>query len=201
MGDFGDPYATLSDLKAYLGMQEEDRYDGPLQQALESVTEETEQYCNRQFNKSTSATARIFPVRVTQFVMIDDFWTTTGLVIEVADTATGTYRTLTSGQYELHPFNGVVDGQPGWPYWKIVITAGGSLVRDGRVRVTAQWGWTAVPAPVRQACLIMAAATFQIKDSPFGVAGSDQWGTIRVKDNLMAATKLNRYVVDRVLVA
>jgi hypothetical protein len=46
----------------------------------------------------------------------------------------------------------------------------------------------------------MAGATFQLKDSPFGVAGSDQWGTIRVKDNLMAQNKLSRYVVDRILV-
>lgn len=195
---FGDPYALLDDLKAYLGMQEDLRFDVPLQQALESVSDEIEQHCNRQFNKVTTASAREFRIMYAPFVMVDDFHTITDLVIEEEST-TGSFTTLSSTDYELMPLNGVVDGQPGWPYYKIV-RRNGSFLRGGRLRVTAQWGWTAVPAPVKQACLIMAAATFQIKDAPFGVAGSDQWGSIRVRDNAMAQSKLNRYVVDRVLV-
>lgn len=195
----GDTYATLVDLKAYLGMQEEDRYDGPLQQALESVSDEIEQYCNRQFNKTTSASARDFRIRYGPYVIVDDFHTITDLVIQY-DSGSGSFTTLTTTDYELQPLNGVVDGQPGWPYNKVVRKTGSFVRGLGRLRVTAQWGWTSVPPPVRQSCLIMAAATFQIKDSPFGVAGSDQWGTIRVKDNLMASAKLNRYVVDRILV-
>lgn len=199
----GDPYATLDDLKTYLSMQEDDRFDTSLTQALESVSEEIEQYCNRQFNKVTVASARIFEVDNFRHVIVDDFWTTTDLAIEYDAGHTGSYVTLSATDYELYPLNGVVDGQPGWPYNKIAPVPTGSAfspLRGGRLRVTAQWGWTAVPAPVKQACLIMAGATFQIKDAPFGVAGSDQWGSIRVKDNQMAATKLNRYVVSRILV-
>jgi hypothetical protein len=197
----GDTYAVLADLKAYLGMQEDTRFDTSLTQALESVSDEIEQHCNRQFNKVTSATAREFRVMYTPFVIVDDFHTVTGLVIE-ADNLDGVFTALTATDYELQPLNGVVDGQPGWPYNKIVIrpTAVNRVTRGGRLRVTAQWGWTAVPAPVKQACLIMAAATFQIKDAPFGVAGSDQWGSIRVKDNLMAQNKLSRFVVSKILV-
>lgn len=197
----GDSYATLSDLKTYLSMQEDDRFDTSLTQALSSVSDEIEQHCNRQFNKVTVASSRIFEVDNNRQAVIDDFWTVTSLVVE-ADPGTGAYTTLASTDYELHPLNGVVSGQPGWPYNKIVPVSAGTWrpARGGRLRVTAQWGWDAVPAPVKQACLIMAGATFQIKDAPFGVAGSDQWGSIRVKDNLMAQNKLNRYVVDRILV-
>lgn len=195
----GDPYALLDDLKAYLGMQEDSRFDVPLQQALESVSDEIEQHCNRQFNKILTASARDFRIMYSPFVIVDDFHTITDLVIAEESAAGGSFTTISSSDYELQPLNGVVDGQPGWPYFKIV-RRNGSFLRGGRLRVTAQWGWTAVPAPVKQACLIMAAATFQIKDAPFGVAGSDQWGSIRVRDNQMAQSKLNRYVVDRVLV-
>ncbi len=197
----GDPYATLADLKIYLGMQEDDRYDTSLSQALESVSEEIEQYCNRQFNKVTVASTRIFEVDNFRQVTIDDFWTVTDLVIEL-DPGTGAYTTVSSTAYELQPLNGVVSGQPGWPYNKILPSRSGpmALARGARLRVTAQWGWNAIPAAVKQACLIMAGATFQIKDAPFGVAGSDQWGSIRVRDNQMAQTKLNRFVVDRILV-
>lgn len=197
----GDPYATLDELKAYLSMQEDSRFDVPLQQALESVGEEIEQYCNRQFNKVTVASARVFIVDNSRHVIVADFWTISGLVIEYAP-AGGSYTTVSASSYELHPLDGVVDGQPGWPYNKIVPTVNGSWIpaRGGRLRVTAQWGWNAVPAPVKQACLIMAGATFQIKDAPFGVAGSDQWGSIRVKDNMMAQNKLSRFVSSRILV-
>lgn len=199
----GDPYATLSDLKTYLSMQEDDRFDASLQQALESVSDEIEQHCNRQFNKVTVASTRIFEVDNHRQVVIDDFWTITDLVIQYDQGNTGSYTVLSSTDFELHPLNGVVSGQPGWPYNKIVPAGTSSSfvpARSGRLRVTAQWGWASVPSPVKQACLIMAGATFQIKDAPFGVAGSDQWGSIRVKDNAMAQNKLNRYVVDRILV-
>lgn len=202
MGAIGDPYADLDDLRVYLSMQEDDRFNSSLTQALESVSEEIEQFCNRQFNKATAATAREFPILNSTYVIVDDFYTTAGLVIESTGD-TGAYDTVwTAADYELHPLNGVVSGQSGWPYNKIKMRAGGSarLRRGGRMRATAPWGWNAVPAPVKQSCLIMAGATFQLKDSPFGVAGSDQWGTIRVKDNLMAQNKLSRYVVDRILV-
>jgi hypothetical protein len=196
VGDLGDPYANVDDLRAYLSMQEDDRFNDLLEQALDSVSREIEQYCNRQFNKTAAATPRIFRVLAPPFVIVDDFHTTAGLVIE---SGTGFGTVWGASDYELQPLNGVVNGQPGWPYNKIVPLTY-PLVRGDRIRVTVPWGWDAVPAPVKQSSLIMAGATFQIKDAPFGVAGSDQWGSIRVKDNAMAQTKLNRYVVDRILV-
>lgn len=202
MGDIGEPYATVDDLKNYLSMQEDDRFDLSLEQALASVSEEIEQHCNRQFNKQTGATPREYEVDNFRQVVIDDLWTVTSLVVTSSTTGSAYDAVWSPTDYELHPLNGIVSGQPGWPYNKIVPRSTGSrrLVRGSRIQVTAQWGWNAVPAPVKQACLIMAGATFQIKDAPFGVAGSDQWGSIRVKDNAMATNKLNRYVVDRILV-
>lgn len=193
----GDPYIELVDMKAYLGMQEDARYDDQLTDAALSISSEINGYCNRQFQKQDSATARIFIADATGFVKIDDFWTTTGLVIESGLT----YGTVwTAADYDLYPLNGIVDAVPGWPYWKIKAAGGLLFTRGQKIRVTAQWGWTAVPAPVTQAAKIMASATFQIKDAPFGVAGSDQWGSIRVKDNQMAQTKLKRFVLDPILV-
>jgi hypothetical protein len=48
------------------------------------------------------------------------------------------------------------------------------------VRVTARWGWPAVPAQVAEATLRTAARAYRRKDSPDGVAGSSDWGLIRV---------------------
>ena len=65
--------------------------------------------------------------------------------------------------------------------------------------MTAKWGWEAVPEAVRQATVIIAAETFQLKDAPFGTAGMDQFGNIyHVRDNRIAAGKLARYCRRRI---
>lgn len=199
MGAIGDPYLTTDELKRYLSMQDDSRFDADLLDAIKSVSEEIEQTCNRQFNRAETATAREFVADSAGWVEVDDFWDTAGLVIQ---TGTGYTVTWSAGDYDLRPLNGVVDGMPGWPYWKIKVSATGSraFVRGQKIQVTAKWGWTAVPDAVKQAAKIKAGSTFQIKDAPFGVAGSDQWGTIRVRENQMAENKLNRYVKDRILV-
>jgi hypothetical protein len=61
------------------------------------------------------------------------------------------------------------------------------------VQITALWGWSAVPDPVKQATLIIAAEQWKLKDAPFGVAGFGEFGPIRVRDNPMAASLLARY--------
>ncbi|MEU6674761.1 hypothetical protein [Streptomyces sp. NPDC046925] len=199
----GDPYATVAELKVRLpNLDEVATYDDALADVLDSVSREIEQHCGRQFNKDATATTReygpdeIYRLRegpsVTQWVRVDDFYDTADLVIESDGTA------WMSDAYVLRPRNGVVDGMPGWPFCEVYAAGGAAF--GSTVSVTAKWGWADVPAPVKQACLIMAAETFQIKDAPFGVAGMDQFGAIRVRENRMAMAKLSRYCRDPIRV-
>lgn len=203
----GDSYATLPQLKAYMqGSIDSDvtMYDDVLTDALSSVSREIETHCNRQFNNASSATARaygpenIFTISDTSGVLhwlaVDDFCDTAGLIVLSGGT------TWTLSDHKLYPRNGIVSGQTGWPYWEIHAASTLRFDASGDTTVTAKWGWAAVPTPVKQACLILAAETFQIKDAPFGVAGLDQFGVIRVRDNRMAAAKLAPYVRDPILV-
>lgn len=203
----GDPYVELATLKDYLAIPETKiEMDDVLQDTILSSSAEIERHCNRQFNAATSVSARKFaPNRYGTIVRVDDFYTDEGLVVEYDASGSGDWVEIAEGDYDLFPFNGVVDGQPGWPYYEIRLANCRVPVRGSRqairpsVRVTAKWGWTDVPAPVHQACLIMAAETFQMKDAPFGVAGSDQFGNVlRVRDNRIAAGKLARYVRNRI---
>lgn len=201
----GDSYATLAELKAYMfqSIQDTDVYDATLADALASVSREIELHCDRQFNKADVAALRtygpdeVYTLReggsVRHWAAVDDFYDPSDLVIESGGV------TWSASDYVLHPRNGIVSGQPGWPYWEIHAT--GSLRFDpSGLSVTTKWGWASVHAPVKQASLILAAETFQIKDAPFGVAGSDQFGVIRVRDNRMAAAKLAPYQLDPIQV-
>jgi hypothetical protein len=111
---------------------------------------------------------------VGQTLLIDDVGATAGLIVE---TGSSTWTAVTS-TYRMQPDNAIVRGRPitglrmtqaAWPM-------------DGvtQVRVTAKWGWPAVPPRVKQATLLQASRLFERRNSPQGVAGTTEWGAVRV---------------------
>lgn len=204
----GDPYADLGDLKNYLKIQPADtKYDFALTDALNSASSEIERYTGRQFNLAASATPRLYePEADWMTVRTDDFASLTGLVVQTNPDTSGNFTlTLSSSQYEAYPFNGVVDGQPGWPFYRLHAVSGPlfvrlPFVRKASVQVTAQWGWPAVPAPIKQSCMIIAAQTYRLADAPWGVAGMTEFGTaVRIRDIPMVREKLRPFVKYPVL--
>src|SRR6185369_7771439 len=174
-------YATLTELKAYLGTTDTTQ-DAQLQDSLVTASRGIEHYCGRRFYPDQVATARVFVPRNRTLAKVDDFWTFA--------------TTLASTDYELQPFNGVNDGEAGWPYYRISYLKSSWPVwnsRDASVQVTAKWGWATVPGPVKQACVYLAEEAFKLKGSPFGVAGNDQFGPIRMRENPRVKSMLKPY--------
>lgn len=200
----GDSYATLTEIKTRLDIADTTD-DDRLTASLASASREIEAWCGRQFNDAGTASARKYRPTGCHLVTVDDFHTTAGLVVETDTDDDGTFDTTwTSGDYELEPFNGVVSGMSGWPYNQV--RAVESLTfptgrRRATVQVTAQWGWAAVPAPVKEACLMIASETFKAGDAPFGVAGFGEFGPVRIRMNTQAQTLLAPYRLHPVLVA
>lgn len=201
----GASYATLDELKARLGITDTSE-DTMLTGVLTTASRAVDKYCNRQFNIASveQSTARVYypdtPTRVT----VDDIATTTGLVIAIDTGDDGTYETtLTASDYLLHPLNGIVDGETGWPYSDITTIRRywPCPVYRPSIQVTATWGWSAVPAGVKEATLIIAHETARQKEMPGGVGGFAEFGIIRARDNPFAARLLNPYRRDPVMVA
>jgi hypothetical protein len=197
----GDTYAVLDELKEYLDIDRTD-FDARLDDALITASRTIERYCGRQFNDAGSASARVFNPTRRKLSFVDDFHTTTGLVVKTDDNDDGVFEeTWTSADYQLEPLNGVRDGETGWPYWTIRAiedTYDFPVNEKGRatLEVTARWGWASVPAPVKTACLILAAETFKLATVPLGVAGMGEFGFVRLRDNKTAMTKLDPYRRD-----
>lgn len=193
----GDPYATRDDLKRRLRIELLDTQDDArLDTALDAASRDIERFTARQFNQETVASARTYEPLNSCVVRTDDFHTTTGLVVATDPTGDGSFsKVLTPAQFELQPRNGVVDGQPGWPFWRIQTRS--SLFplewETATVQVTAQWGWTAVPAPIAEATLIQAEELFKLADAPFGVAGFGDFGPVRVRPNPKVASLIMGY--------
>lgn len=197
----GGPYATRSALKVRMGIPDSNSSrDEELDQRLRSASSDINSWCHRQFGRAEVATVRTFPVSLSG-VDTHDFWSTQDLAITP-------YLGLTAGTawdvstLALEPTDGIVDQVPGWPYRRICMGGYGShplwMASNWygyTVRVTAKWGWAAVPEPVITSCLMLAVADDKAKDAPFGVAGFGDFA-IRIRANPMVEQKLKAYVLD-----
>lgn len=207
---FQDPYSTRAELKSYLKIDSSiTDYDADLDDVSVSATREINNHCSRQFNRddvitSTGTQTRVYPVRYSWLAEIDDVHTITDLEIDTDPNGDGTFTTSWAAtDYQLEPLNGIRDGNTGWPFFKIRAIAGNVFPMLGYVaslRVTAHFGWTAVPGDVKQAHLMLSAETFKMREAPFGVAGWSEFGAIRVRDVPKVAKLLYPYERSRVKV-
>lgn len=184
----GDPapplYASLSLLKSALGMASTDTTaDDLLQQALSASSRSVEEYCERRFYLDATATVRVYRTKGrvicqrdgSQRLAVDDIGSTSGLVVEVGDGTTWT--AIAAADYETYPDNALARLRA---ITAIVLPDSTTFSTNRRARITARWGWPAIPSQAEQASLLQAARLYRRKDSPQGVAGSPDWGLVRV---------------------
>lgn len=167
-------YIDVDSLKDYLGIDHAEQ-DETAVVVVPAASRAIDVFCDRRFWADTTATVRYFDACSDHRVKVDDFHSTSGLVVAHDSTDDGTYDTTwTASDYELHPINGTRSGLEGWPYMEIRSTGTRTFPMGGyrtRVSVTALWGWTAVPEPVTDACLIWAARLYRRAQSPEGFFG------------------------------
>lgn len=174
-------YATTAQLKARMGITDDDR-DELLDSALAAASRYIDGHCGRRFWLDEEATARtINPLgRVVrdedgERLLVPDIGDLDGLTVEVGRAPSWTDVT---SAVEAQPTDALDDDEPVTSLLKVggYWSTGGGL----RVRVTARWGWPQIPGPVAEATLLQANRLFKRKDSPEGVAGSAEWGVIRL---------------------
>lgn len=183
-------YAAADEVRDYLRANQQNTSvdDFQFDLALDSACREIDAYCGRSFHQEIlsdeSATTRVYRPGSAGTVRVDDFWTTSGLVVATDDNDDGTFETTWAAtDYELEPLNGHRQGLPGWPYWTIRAVNTRTFPcanRRASVQVTAKWGWAAVPDPVKRATLVLTAAALKVRDAPLGIAGMGDFGAVRV---------------------
>jgi hypothetical protein len=176
-------YCTLADLKAALRVQDSID-DSLLELAIESASREIDGYCERVFY-STSATRVYAPTNI-YTVTTDDIISVTTLKSS-SDGVTYDITWQTS-DYQLEPLNNVAGGLLGSPFTRIRATGnylmptfsvGTFYEGEALIQVVGVFGWSAIPAAIRQATVILAMRLFKRLDSPMGVISNDL-GSMRV---------------------
>lgn len=191
----GGDYITVQDLKTRLGISDTVD-DAVLTVAVKAATDGINHHCRRQFHAATEATARKVRATSSGLAITADFHSEQHLVVETDDSGDGVFGTTwDTTDYELEPLDGVIDGVEGFPFWRIRAVGSKSFPLHHRagVRVTALWGWAAVPAGVVSAAYVIAEDVARLKDTAFGVGGYSEYGRIRARENPHAATMLKPF--------
>lgn len=181
-------YCTLAEVKGFVGIPAGDTADDTLLElAVESASRAIDAFTDRRFWVDSAVVARYYTVTADDEALEipDGITTTTGLLVKTDEDGDGVYETTwtLNTDFRLEPVNAAADGLP----WTRIVAVGdrlfprstGSTTDDyyRAVEVTSKGGWTTVPSPVKQACLIQAARLWKRKDAPFGVAGSVDLGS------------------------
>jgi hypothetical protein len=182
-------YATVDELTDFVRIDDA-ADDSVITAALAGASRMIDHACDprpghwRQFGRTDQPDARYFTpsrrgydvhVRDQWVVLVDDIATEVGLVVAADLSGDGSYVEITG--VILLPRSAEGQALP----WTSVLFAGSSmpcppLIAES-VKVTAEWGWPAVPVAIHEACMIQASRLISRRDAPFGVAGSPEVGS------------------------
>jgi hypothetical protein len=201
-------YTSVEELKSRLKITDTND-DFELAAAVAAAADAIQGYTGRHFYQLTET--RTYPPYDLYELPIDDLVSVSSFKTD--QDGDGVFETVwtQNTDYQLaiaeNDFNQMATGVPR-PYTlvKAINASGGGkffpfaypFSHLDRIQITGVWGWPVVPQGVRQAALQTAAEIYKLKDSPFGLAGSSEFGVMRIpRQNPYITKLLNQYISGR----
>jgi hypothetical protein len=164
-------YCTLDEVKAALRLS--DAVDDTLiENSIEGASRRIDGYCGRFFYQVANTQVKFF-ASDTYRLAVPDISTTSGLVVATDNDGDGTYETTWTldTDYLVEPLDAVLQSRP---YRRITAIGGKTfplfyIPQEAGVRVTATWGWPAIPDDVREACVLLSMRQFARYNAALGV--------------------------------
>lgn len=174
---YREPYAPVAELRNRMDI-EDGIDDAKIEQILEAISQAIDHATNRRFSTTASDETRYYTAEMSDlFLCPDDIVSVTNLYTD-ADGDRTYEDTWAATDYDLMPYNASLNNEP---YTYIETTPQGDYsfpsMRKG-VKIVGKFGWSSPPAPIREACLLLAEKLFKRKDLPFGIAGTTDLGTM-----------------------
>ena len=160
--------------------------DSALQDTIDVATRMIDEYCGRVFTQAMGE-ARVFGVEldligsVHPSMQIDD-------VLGMPDESTGTAAKVELANTPVDDWSEQADGwwfgpltpKPNWPLTEFHVKEA-RLWRNRYIRITTDWGWSSIPAPVSRACAQLAARAWQRRLSVMGQLGTGEFGAVFIR--------------------
>jgi len=181
-------YTTLADVRNSLQIQDSID-DAEIEAAILAASRMIDDYCQRFFYQEGSLAfpaTRYYTAVSPWYVETDDIVQRTELACDPDfDQSYAQIWNTTTPPLDVM-YEPVNNPQKGWPYTRVL--AIGSYVFPyffpQTVRISGIFGFSEVPYEVQLACKLQAARLFVRKQSPFGIAGSVELGTVRLNSRL-----------------
>jgi hypothetical protein len=170
-------YCTLAQLKASDVLNfSNTTHDEVLETIIEAVSRLIDNATARQFYSSSET--RYYTATDNYMLEVDDIASTSGITIETDLNGDGVYEyTWSATDYNVGGYNDIAKG---WPISQIETTPQG-LYTFPKLRhstkITAAFGWAAVPKTVTLACIMQSQREYRRFDTILGVSGATAIGT------------------------
>ena len=178
-------YTTLADVRNALQI-EDSIDDNDIQAAILAASRMIDDYCQRSFYQEgtlANPAVKYYTPVSPWYLEIDD-------LIEPVEVRTranqsGPFNTIWNLDTDLmyEPIN---NPERGFPITRLLAVTRYVFPYffPQTVKITGVWGYSSVPYEVELACKIQASRLFIRKQSPFGIAGSVELGTVRLNSRL-----------------
>jgi hypothetical protein len=181
-------YCTLGELKARVwpdGATPDGTNDLALSSIITAVSRLIENFCGRRFYTTAADETRYFDTEDNEYL-----WPSIDIVsvtsLHTDRDGDRTYAdTWATTDYDLEPLNAALDSRP---YSWLHTTPDGveDFPEGGRksIRIIGKFGWSAVPAAVREACLLQCMRIYKRRDAPFGMISNPVGGEVRLLNKI-----------------
>jgi hypothetical protein len=201
-------YTSVEELKSRLKITDTGD-DFELQLAVQSAARAVEGYCGRFFYQ-VSDTRTFVPYNIYEQPLAD-LVSVSALNVDMDGDGIfeqpwtqGVDYQLAVGEWD---FNTLATGEARPYTWARVINSVGGgrffpfiwpFAPLNRIQVIGVFGWPSVPLAIKQATLQVASEIFKLKDAPFGLMGSSEFGVVRLpKQNPYVMKLLQPYINGR----
>ena len=177
-------YCTLNDVKSALNL-DDSAENAAIELAIATASRQIDDYCGRFFytdGTSIAPATRYYSPTDWWDLPVDDFISVNEIATDTSFDQTWTTIWATTDRM----FEPVNNPSRGWPLTRILAVDAYVFPRfmPQSVRVKGVFGWSAVPYEVKSAAKIQASRLFLRNQSPFGIAGSTDIGTVRLSSKL-----------------
>ena len=173
-------YATLDELKHINVLNlSTTASDDILESVIEGISRAIDNRCGRRFFSASET--RYYTAESGSFVPVDDI-AATGVTLTTDNDGDGVYENawVEGTDFELTPYNAPLSGLS---YTTIEFKPHGAHrfpIRSRGVKVTASFGYPAVPKPINRACVLQATRLFKRYITPLGVSAASAVGEIKL---------------------
>lgn len=183
-------YCSTADLRAHLEDSGTKLSTVALERAINASSRAIDRFTGRRFWSDDTVVTRTYAANDMTLLLVDDIASRTGVIVKTGTDGATFPTTWAATDFTLEPRNADItsgtDTADAYAFWQIAATGSRYFPSYGRrstVSVTARFGWSAVPDDVTEAVILKAASLFSRKDAPFGVAGFNEFGVVRIGRN------------------